>query len=103
MVKQMKISEVLHKAADTHLCHDSTSYRTPNKDRFSCYAIRLATEYDDELYGRIEEGLENMGCPTRAIFAFTRLGYDDDMDLETQGARYMWLKFAALMAEEQGV
>lgn len=101
----MKISQVLHKAADKHLAHDYESYIHPSfdKERFSCCAVDLAVGYNPDLYHRILEGLTEMGCPTGSIYAFTGMDYDDDLDEETQGARYMWLKFAALMAEEQGV
>jgi hypothetical protein len=101
----MKISQVLHKAADKNLAHDYESYirHSMDKERYSCSAIGLALEYDDEMFDRILEGLKEMGCPTGSVYAFTDMGYNDDFDKETQGARYMWLKFAALMAEEQGV
>lgn len=101
----MKISKVLHKAADKHLAHDYDSFAHPSldKERFSCTAISLAVNNDYELEERVRIGLQNMGCPTDSVYAFTDMGYDDDLDIETQGARYMWLKFAALMAEEQGV
>lgn len=101
----MKISKVLHKAADKHLAHDYASFAHPSldKERFSCTAICLAVNNDYELEDRVRVGLQNMGCPTNSTHAFRDMGYDDDFDIETQGARYMWLKFAALMAEEQGV
>jgi hypothetical protein len=105
----MKISEVLHKAADEHLCHDYDSYyafsgyNSIDKMKFSCSAISDVVGDNDELYERVRVGLENMGCPTNSFCAFTAMGYKDRYDIETQGARYLWLKFAALVAEEQGV
>ena len=46
-----------------------------------------------------------MGCPVDSMTALERFGYDDgwDVNKEAQGVRYMWLKLAALVAEEQGV
>jgi hypothetical protein len=41
-----------------------------------------------------------MGCPVSSINAF---GDEGRVDEENQQARYAWLKFAATMAEEQGV
>jgi hypothetical protein len=101
----MKISQVLHKAADKHLAYDYESYIHPSfdKERFSCCAVSIAIENNPDLYYRIMEGLTEMGCPTGSIYAFTNMGYEDELDKNTQGARYIWLKFAALMAEEQGV
>lgn len=100
----MKISEILHYAADKRLCHDYESWG--EKSRFSCDAIQGALHETGYYWKKVEifQGLEEMGCPTGSIEAFQDLGYPDDgPHEETQGARYMWLKFAALMAEEQGV
>lgn len=97
------IAEILHKAADEYLAHNRYSYYAGNKVRYTCSAIELATRWDDDLCERIQTGLIEMGCPTSSCSAFVNLGYPDFLDEETQGARYMWLKFAALMAEEQGV
>jgi hypothetical protein len=101
----MKISQVLHKAADKHLAHDYESYihHAWIKERFSCCAVELAVGNNLELEYRVKAGLKEMGCPTGSSYAFSDMGYNDELDEDTQGARYMWLKFAALMAEEQGV
>lgn len=100
----MKISEVLHKAADEHLASNYDNFNSSWKtERFSCCAVGAAAGFDSEVESRILKGLEEMGCPTSSTTAFSHLGYDDILDSETQGVRYMWLKFAALMAEEQGV
>jgi hypothetical protein len=54
----------------------------------------------DAMYVQILAGLKEMGCPTDSCDAF-----DDSFGFnkENQQARYAWLKFAAMMAEEQGV
>lgn len=104
------IAEVLHLAADKYLAANTQQYHK-NKDRFSCTAVfeasrALRAENLDDIY----DGLEAMGCPTSSRYAFQKLGYEDIREFgnmrvfpETQGARFMWLKFAALIAEEQGV
>lgn len=106
------IAEILHYAADNCLasvreeywayCYDS------NKEKFSCCAIEEAyaklvgwypcsSSFD---LNRIRQGLENMGCPVDSLDAFKdRNAFSE----ENQQARYTWLKFAAKMAEEQGV
>jgi hypothetical protein len=45
-----------------------------------------------------------MGCDTTSSTLFHKYG-DNNFSIseEVQGMRYMWLKWAALMAEEQGV
>ncbi len=97
------ISEVLHDAADKYLAPNREVYwYNTHMEQFSCCTIVWAAG-NDELEERTLKGLEEMGCPTGSATAFIRLGYKDAIDEETQGVRYMWLKFAALMAEEQGV
>lgn len=54
----------------------------------------------DDLINRCFEGLEAMGCPTGSLNAFNDNG---EFIVENQQARYAWLKFAAIIAEEQGV
>lgn len=83
-------------------------------ERFSCCAVDAAIAYafglerwcDDteKLSKKVKQGLRAMGCPTGSSTAFSK--YGDDWRFENhkvQGMRYMWLKWAALMAEEQGV
>lgn len=103
----MKISEILHKAADEHLAHDRCSWAFYDKSKFSCFAVERTLEDIDNSRStrrRIAKGLENMGCPVDSSYAPSLWGMDPyEVTKQTQGARYMWLKFAALMAEEQGV
>lgn len=106
----MKISEILHLAADKYLAHNLASKRDYTS-WYSCNAVSIACLYEHAdfqdyllLESRILMGLKEMGCDVSSSTAFKTLGYpDEDLQEETQGARYMWLKFAALMAEEQGV
>lgn len=83
-------------------------------ERFSCCAVDAAIAYNfglerwcddvDKLSKKVKQGLRAMGCPTGSSTAFSK--YGDDWQFENhkvQGMRYMWLKWAAMMAEEQGV
>jgi hypothetical protein len=105
------IAEILHYAADKKLAVDKYEYWYfgGNKEKFSCCAVEEAIvalhpmlDYSvhNKIFDRICTGLENMGCPTRSTDAF---GDAQEFSPENQQARYAWLKFAAKMAEEQGV
>jgi len=106
------IADILHYAADNKVAtkkHQQWSYGG-NKEKFSCCAMEEAA-YDlyrgldldderDELIVRTRKGLEAMGCPTNSTSAFDDSG---SFNAENQQSRYAWLKFAAIIAEEQGV
>lgn len=117
--KQIKISEVLHLAADHHLAsNDKVGEWGPFQ--YSCSAIKGAlheslgfkkdTNHTPNQsikirhhFLNIEKGLRNLGLEyPREIFAFKELEDFFKPTEESQSARYIWLKFAALMAEEQG-
>lgn len=95
----MKISEILHLAADRYLWdgvnHDDTSAE------FSCYAIYDAIYFTENqnMKEAIDVGLTNMGLCTYLGYSFDEFEEGEDR----QYARYLWLKFAAMIAEEQGV
>lgn len=106
------IAEILHYAADKKLAtkeHQQWCYGG-NKEKFSCCAMEEAvyelyrgSDLDDEreeLIHRTFKGLEAMGCPTGSTDAFNDCG---SFNAKNQQARYAWLKFAAIIAEEQGV
>lgn len=105
------IADVLHHAADNVLWTGGESeytyfkIRGNNIRRFSCDAVRRAVEQLDYQgdYWKIAEGLTRMGVDTYACDAFRRFDYGQEFSVEEQAARYTWLKFAALIAEEQGV
>jgi len=111
MSKQIKISDVLHLAADKYLAYSELEWLYSEKLRFSCDAIRSAineldANYDSRnyLHEVIKSGLFNMGlivCSCREFAEFTP--NFESVTPESQGARYAWLKFAAMIAEEQGV
>lgn len=111
----VKISKVLHLAADKYL-EDCSYEKTEkySKRRYSCSSIKEAIkniyncelrhiDADDEmapakLWLRIESGLSELGLKTESTNAYSDF---HGMFEEIQGARYLWLKFCALMAEEQ--
>ena len=85
-------------------------------ERFSCCAVDAAIAHEfglerwcddvQKLSKKVKEGLRKMGCPTGSSTAFSKYGetpYYTEEKHEIQGMRYMWLKWAAMMAEEQGV
>lgn len=112
--QSVTIAEILHLAADKYLAsnRDEYWYFTGKKEKYSCYAVSEAAmslwiedkidsvEDRNELLRRVFKGLEAMGCPVNSSDAF------DDGEVfipENQHSRYAWLKFAAMIAEEQGV
>lgn len=107
----MSIADILHNAADKYLKHDSIC---DDKSRYTCLAILRAMTHDSKYADfnvwkkhnpqmkRIMKGLRNMGFETRHGDGTVFIQYENDAQ-KRQGARYMWLKLAALMAEEQGV
>ena len=117
--KQIKISKVLHLAADYYLTsNDKTRKWGPYQ--YSCTAIKealheslgfkkgkyhthnQAIEFNHHFLN-IEKGLRNLGLEyPREIFAFRELEDFYNPTEESQSARYIWLKWCALMAEEQG-
>lgn len=113
-MKEIKISEILHLAADKYLSSaNSRAVYLSRSDIFnqqydstlqwySCWAIGEALweylkgyhNYYEEVFLYIEEGLQAMGCDTNSSGLFKDSS-------NPQGDRYMWLKFAAIIAEEQ--
>ncbi len=92
-----KISEALHRAADVHLKPEPDSPSTHKRPRakYSCDAVMFSADSPAQM-DAIMTGLHQMGLDPYVFNAFKDVK-------DPQGARYMWLKFAALMAEEQGV
>ena len=113
-MKKLKISTVLHYAADKCLVAHSR-YGESGSEKFSCIAVSDAVfkltgecnKQTSELSVRVLKGLDNMGCNTGSMTLFKKYGDKPNeysyVNSEVQGMRYMWLKWAALMAEEQGV
>lgn len=111
--KQPTVADVLHYAADKCLAYDKRCTDYSIKQKFSCCAVNEAiyqlTGYldADGLQSRVLDGLKAMGCDTGSDTLFKVYGDQpheySSVDETVQGMRYMWLKWAALMAEEQGV
>jgi hypothetical protein len=122
---EYKISDILHNAADEELAHNQKTYwccnsniRVASLERFSCCAIdnavhkHLEKKYPDldweqradirdDVMFDINKGLREMGLDVKSTSAFGK--EPDNICPDIQGQRYFWLKWAALMAEEQGV
>jgi hypothetical protein len=105
-MKTQKISEILHSAADEWL--KQCRIWPDSRSTYSCIAIALAItprdyypyrKIDTDIEHRIMKGLRNMGLSTDSLDEFTEFAEGE----ERQAVRYAWLKFAALIAEEQGV
>lgn len=118
-MSKIKISDVLHLAADKYLDDGVIDliYVYSRKHVLSCCAIESAV-YEvlsenssifscstyDTLMETIEQGLTNMGLAPQSTEAFKEFENSFHKTTpESQGARYAWLKFAAMIAEEQGV
>ena len=114
--KQPTVADVLHYAADKCLAFDKRYTDYGIKEKFSCCAVNEAIYHmtgplfsldSKALRRRVLDGLKAMGCATGSITLFEKHGdvpYDYQViNHKVQGMRYMWLKWAALMAEEQGV
>lgn len=106
----MKISTILHRAADEMLAADFEDY-CRGKTRFSCVAIEevlidLFDDFESERFehwkNKINHGLREMGCDVDSGILFKDYGDGGHINPDVQGMRYFWLKWAALMAEEQG-
>lgn len=112
-MKEYTIAEILHYAADKKLASKKEQCWNygGSKEKFSCCAVNAAVwdlynryePYDivrDNFIASIRKGMEEMGCPVKSLDAFDDEG---EFNAENQQARYAWLKFAAIIAEEQGV
>src|SRR5574337_1979809 len=102
-MKTPTIAEVLHEAADVYL---PANWEGDSLwGHFSCNAIQRALEVmvpdideNSDLYDRIRTGLSRLGLKTHSDKEFGEFNR-----FERQEVRYAWLKFAAMLAEEQGV
>jgi hypothetical protein len=101
--KQATVADALHLAADKYLAANRQQ-RDRFKALYSCGAVGDACVELNVNFGGVLVGLRNMGCDTASSTLFHKYG-DNNFNIseEVQGMRYMWLKWAALMAEEQGV
>ena len=97
--KDASIAEILHYAADYELWRGDYC---ESGESFSCGAIYDACLFNQVPYqvsDNIFDGLSAMGLNPTSVTAF----FEFEKGVERQAARYTWLKFAAMIAEEQGV
>lgn len=104
------IAEILHYAADYCLIATQNEYFSSNaarlqKMKYSCNAIDEAVcrlRATKATAVRIRTGLTNLGLDVKAGKAWPE-DLSENRFNEIQQQRYAWLKFCALLAEEQGV
>ena len=88
----MKISERLHRAADVYL--SAKDDETESTRYFSCDAV-----FFDSWDKKTAEFLYDIGLDNHGYHEFDEFRNG----IKRQGARYLWLKFAALVAESEGL
>jgi hypothetical protein len=101
-----RLAKLLRKAAKKHL---SSGVKDPwneslTKKHFSCDAVLAACPKRHRGVGRyydvnVVAFLESLGCHCNRVTEFDQF----EAGPERQGARYAWLMFAALIAEEEGI
>ena len=116
MIKERSIAEILHDAADIYLWDGVGNYEycSFNKNKYSCVAA-LVSEFGVSAYGnslvrlsfshvcrrrsKVIPFLKSLGVCYTTTYQFSKFNNHE----EQQAARYLWLKFAALYAEELGI
>jgi len=110
MITSEIIAEILHRAADEFLANSFIKPHNTNKELYSCLAITKAvyatvrdkggniqTAY--KIGKVIRRGLIELG-----LNPSTTLAFEEFPSTKTrQPTRYAWLKFCALLAEEQSM
>ena len=108
--RAIKFSEILHRASDHYLYSGVAAEHRKRHQSFSCFAVESAIESLLKCQD-ISEGKRNTRYRTlehKTFNGLERMGhYDADFESisdkqERQAVRYMWLKLAALLAEDQG-
>lgn len=92
----MKISEALRLAAEEQLWDGGEGGLL---SEFSCSAVNAAAAYTQQEIDDLRAFLEKLGCPPSSPLAFNEFLRGE----ARQGARFLWLHFAALIAEEQAL
>ena len=118
---KINVSDLCHDAADNRLALTDKEYwaNGGSKEKFSCCAVdealnkflgnkgyNIHENYDkyEVLVQDIHDGLYEMGCNTGSIGLFEDPEGGVNYCLEqSQYNRYFWLKWVALMAQEQGI
>lgn len=92
----MKISEILWKAANESLWDGSGHHY--NRETYSCAAVAEAEGVSVWWESKTVAFLKEFGVTPESRTEFDEFKYGGDQ----QGARYAWLMFAAMIAEEEG-
>lgn len=104
--KQGKISKILREAADEYL--SPTGCESLDCAKYSCDAVYNACyKYKvspDAIYVNVIYFLEELGVLAH-YGDYHRPQFADEFEAgpERQGARFLWLDFAALVAEDEGL
>ena len=93
----MKISEILRKAADRHLSSDGKDDFQRRIDFYSYVAVIYASGALDARPA--EHFLQTLGVSLDSPSEFDEFPEGEIR----QGARFLWLDFAALVAEDEGL
>jgi hypothetical protein len=100
----MKLSTLLHKAADQYLAASREEWLfKESKNKFSCCAVIYSLNANDiSKYIIAVDFLTSLGVDVQSSHNFNKFGYDtEDFTEELQGVRYLWLKLAAKVAEDE--
>lgn len=99
------IAKVMHEAADIHLWDGLQILDISNrKSHYSCSAVSYAAMMSGMSVSAMEDlfsWLINLGCRVNTFQGFNSALEYPNIESQ-QAARYNWLKFAALIAEEGG-
>lgn len=95
----MKISEILWCAANEHLAPiKRRRFHHGFEMEHSCDAVYYTCQLRGAKRGALAF-LESLGVETDSLFQFKEFRSGS----ERQGARYLWLDFARLVAEDEGI
>jgi hypothetical protein len=92
----VKISTILRKAANEHLPYRVRDEFSDTPSPFSCDAVNEASNGKDL---EASQFLLSLGCFVGSCVQFAEFSVGP----ERQGARFFWLHFAALVAEDEGL
>jgi hypothetical protein len=94
----VKISTILQKAADEYLMCERNNY-WDWKNPYSCVAVCHAQGKPYSTHNKVVKFMKSLGCDVTGEYAFEEFITFEKM----QGARYLWLIFASLVAKNEGL
>ena len=95
----MKISDTLWEAANLYLDHGLVDFQLSGVNRYSCCAVDMAESKNKVPNTPGCDFLASLGVKQFAGNQFDEFEYGE----ERQGARYLWLDFARLVALDEGL